>query len=410
MVQRSQVAAAEVAPGLFLVPYLSAGDLRTRCEDAAGLLDGGWRPKSGDPFLELTVSPGLVSVARRDGGWLRSEPGPNGRPVVYVDGPWRKKDDDGLPAPKRGEVTAWSARSRNRLVQAACEREFDGCGWCMVTLTYPGDWAAVAPTPERSKRHLQAFRNRWTRRWGKPRAMWKLEFQQRGAPHYHVLVQLPEGVDVREMRAWVALAWYQIVRSGDERHLRAGTAVDARWRQWDASLAIGRYFSKHGVWSSKEYQHNAPAEWERTGRWWGTWNLPPIRERVYLRADELVALRRIARKWYRSTHPRRLVLRALETHDGRPVQRVGYVGGRLRSVEGGGQHGMFLLARDGPRLALALARAAGLATTVTTHGRDDANQTDDGVRVPDPHARREASGHGDAVRVAVEHVPRRART
>jgi hypothetical protein len=57
----------------------------------------------------------------------------------------------------------------------------------MLTLTYPGDWLIVAPNAEVVKRHFQALCKRYGRAWGEPLiGPWKLEFQRRGAPHFHI--------------------------------------------------------------------------------------------------------------------------------------------------------------------------------------------------------------------------------
>jgi hypothetical protein len=64
----------------------------------------------------------------------------------------------------------------------------------MLTLTYPGDWLAVAPNGEAVKRHLAALAKRYERVWGEPLVcIWKLEFQARGAPHFHLSTTPPMG-------------------------------------------------------------------------------------------------------------------------------------------------------------------------------------------------------------------------
>jgi hypothetical protein len=229
----------------------------------------------------------------------------------------------------------------------------------MLTLTYPGDWRSLAPSPEASKAHLAAFSRRWFRKVGRLPLVWKLEFQRRGAPHYHLLVLVPDELDVRDLRAWVASAWFGVVGSGDVRHLHAGTSVDVQYRHADAS-GIGFYFAKHGLWESKQYQNDPPVDWATTGRWWGMSNLPKCSATVEVPATVLVNARRLLRKWYRATHQPRLVLREEEVHDGRAVQRVGHVRSRLRSVNGGRRAGATVLVADGPTFALSLGRALGL--------------------------------------------------
>ncbi len=243
------------------------------------------------------------------------------------------------------------------MVRTLAEIEFVGHGWGMVTLTYPGDWMSCVPTPQVAHEHLRTLQKRWERKFGRLEATWKLEFQRRGAPHFHLLARIPP-IALPTVRAWVARQWFEIVGSGDERHLRAGTAVDVSWRGWDGSAAIARYFAKHGLWSTKEYQHDVPDEWETTGRWWGVWHLERVRVVVQLDDDAAVLLRRLMRRWYRANHRKRLVVHGVEMHNGIEVLRVGYRGGRLRSLEG--RAGAFVLCRDGPALAVALGRGLGL--------------------------------------------------
>ena len=53
----------------------------------------------------------------------------------------------------------------------------------MVTLTYPGNWLAVAPTGKDAKRHLANFRRRWAHAWGwRLDGAWKQEFQSHRRP------------------------------------------------------------------------------------------------------------------------------------------------------------------------------------------------------------------------------------
>jgi len=109
----------------------------------------------------------------------------------------------------------------------------------MITLTYPGQWSQ---DPKAWKRDLDVFFRRLCRAYPQAAAFWKLEFQTRGAPHFHLLVWgVPPNA---QARTWVSRAWFEIVGSGDERHLRAGTQVQRveNWRQ--ASAYCAKYLGK----------------------------------------------------------------------------------------------------------------------------------------------------------------------
>lgn len=96
-------------------------------------------------------------------------------------------------------ITGWSRRSRARMVSSMAELDLapllmGGDDPAMITLTYPGDWEVVAPDGEAVKAHLQAFFKRFARAWGRDLVgIWKMEFQRRGAPHFHLLMSPPSG-------------------------------------------------------------------------------------------------------------------------------------------------------------------------------------------------------------------------
>lgn len=221
-----------------------------------------------------------------------------------------------------GRIKSWSAKSRANMVRVLQEADWslvlaDGPPTA-VTLTYPGDWRAVAPDGRESWRHVRLLLSRWSRRWGgRPAGAWKKEFQRRGAPHYHLLVNAPRDA---AFRSWLASEWAKIVGAAScsnsleecqstwldgggcefHRHLVAGTSVDhvlgARMRD---PRRIGVYFSKHGSFASKDYQNEAPPEWVESGsvgRFWGTWQLPSTRREVEVKPwTALLAARTLRR-------------------------------------------------------------------------------------------------------------------
>jgi hypothetical protein len=65
-----------------------------------------------------------------------------------------------------------------------------------------------------------------------PAFFWVREWQRRGAPHFHLAGAFPATIHDTPIEQRLSLAWYQIVASDDERHLRAGTRID-----WSHGLA-----------------------------------------------------------------------------------------------------------------------------------------------------------------------------
>ena len=157
-----------------------------------------------------------------------------------------------------------------------------------VTLTYPEEF----PAPDDHavyKNHLRVFNQALHRKFGAS-GFWKLEFQQRGAAHFHLLVFGLADQDLVELRQWVARKWFETVRSGDEKHLRAGTQVDVPRSIGGAISYLVKYLSKS--------DQTRPGNF--TGRYWGRFNqaaLPVCElERIDLTERETVILKRWARK------------------------------------------------------------------------------------------------------------------
>jgi hypothetical protein len=121
------------------------------------------------------------------------------------------------------------------------------------------------------------------KRMGVVGGIWFLEFQKRGAPHMHCFLgSWPSG----GVNA-VAQAWYDVVGSGDEKHLH-----------WHQGLLSGRpclevmrvphaasyYACKYAVKADQKY---VPEHYCSVGRFWGYWgNLKPVYEVYFARGSE----------------------------------------------------------------------------------------------------------------------------
>ena len=229
------------------------------------------------------------------------------------------------------EITEWSRKSRANMVRALCELDYrpllaDPSRLpSMLTLTYPGDWLTVAPDGKAAKRHLQALRKRFCKAWGVDlHAVWKLEFQGRGAPHFHLLMVPPHGrarvPGKRARRAawvgaglpfrmWVSVVWADIVGHPDpeerRNHELAGTGVDfAEGLRASDPKRVAVYFTKHGSFRDKEYQNRVPEQWQAPGkgpgRFWGYWGLKRVTVGVEVTPEQAAWAARIVRRWARA--------------------------------------------------------------------------------------------------------------
>lgn len=162
-----------------------------------------------------------------------------------------------IKPPKRGPIRSFTPEARRRLMDrtAQIDRAQVKRLPLFVTLTYP----AVYPTDMvECKRHLDTFWKRLVRRYPHAAAIWKLEYQARGAAHFHLLIW---GVGFIPSRQ-VAHDWWEVVGSGDTDHLQAGTEVK-RVRSWrGVSYYAAKYLGKVG----------GEGATGRPGRFWGVLN------------------------------------------------------------------------------------------------------------------------------------------
>jgi hypothetical protein len=160
----------------------------------------------------------------------------------------------------RGRVRGFSDRSASRMARylRCCEADYR----TMLTLTYPGSsdgW-------HRCKAHLRSFSERLKRAIaarnrtvghddgrGAFSAFWFLEFQKRGAPHFHIFTT--HDFD----KEFIARCWYEIVGSNDERHLAAGTRVERIRSGRNGTIAYARKYA------AKREQKTLPTMFESAG-------------------------------------------------------------------------------------------------------------------------------------------------
>jgi len=286
-----------------------------------GYGEGGCELAEG-PEWRVELSPGTVAVrssdpARGDRRHERESAGARSMASLLA-GKLLEQADYRLPAGV-SRVRVWSAKSRAKMLERLRQLDYVAAGWPtgdvgMVTLTYPGDWLTVAPGPDACRAHLAKFRRRWERKWGPLSAVWKREFQRRGAPHYHLGCVIP---DSPEFPSWLSATWAEIVAHPDPeeraRHRLAGTGIDYdKGARSTDPMRFAAYFAKHGLFTAKGYQNDPPAEWaseEGVGRFWGYWRLRPLVLAGPIAPDVARSTIRTARRWHESKKQRATVYR-----------------------------------------------------------------------------------------------------
>jgi len=196
----------------------------------------------------------------------------------------------------RGSVKTFSRASRRRLQKtlAGIDRRQMPNLPLFVTLTYPLEWPSTATT---WKQQLDTFLKRLDRRFPQSSAIWKLEFQKRGAPHFHLMIF---GVKYISQH-WIARAWNDIVAPGDEKHLAAGTEV-RRVRSW---RGVASYAAKYMSKAEKITGHG------EVGRYWGVFN----------RKNLPIQWIKIKLTWRQAFTIRRTFYRALDKKGAGPKRR-----------------------------------------------------------------------------------------
>jgi len=198
---------------------------------------------------------------------------------------------------KRGEIQIFSPESRLRLFKLLHQITFNSVTF--ITLTYPDefpDWG------EKYKYDLKLFRGQIEYKFGKLPAIWRLEFQARGAPHYHIMYFDAPFMPVAEINN----AWAKISDPKNKDEPRKN-ALDLKFTK-DAKeqKLIAYYLSKY---IAKVDKNSLPAGC-KPGRFWGKWNIierEPIEMEVNNSYAYLIASRAIQARKFKAYEPESLL-------------------------------------------------------------------------------------------------------
>lgn len=233
----------------------------------------------------------------------------------------------------RGKIGEFSYKSRQRLMRKIAMIDGREAGLpVFLTLTYPEEWPAAS---EEWKRHIHKFIIYMVRKYPGVWGLWKMEFQKRGAPHFHFMLWgLPKIEGTKHTRDgktcwrvlpgissasdlevfnWMNQTWYRIVGSQDPKHLAAGINLEPvqSWR------GVTSYVSKYlGKTESGEF---VPCEF--TGRFWGVvqghkWAKSVLE--IDITEDVFLRYRRVLRKLQEKT-AKRVAMEAKEKGRERPA-------------------------------------------------------------------------------------------
>lgn len=176
----------------------------------------------------------------------------------------------------RDVVKEFSAASKARL-----RKKIWGVPWTVwarasfLTLTYP----EVYPDSKTAKIHLNSFWKRVLRSVGAGAwAIWALELQKRGAPHFHLLADWgARNYDdylwrYEDLRYWISINWADVISPTNDEHYKASVVAGTRMEPIANIQTLKDYVSKPGSKIRYELTKDAQRPPAEHGRWWGVLN------------------------------------------------------------------------------------------------------------------------------------------
>lgn len=161
---------------------------------------------------------------------------------------------------KRGKVTEFSRKSRKRLLDLFARTGDTERPRIFMTLTYPSN----EQNSMKAKEDLRAFFMRIRRKFPNASGVWRIEYQERGAIHFHfIFFNLPfwQADDIRRV-------WGEIIEENNPR-IHIDTCRSRRKTTYYVSKYIAKVPDDASVsLSNMPYPHE--------GRWWGVFNRDAI--------------------------------------------------------------------------------------------------------------------------------------
>lgn len=170
-------------------------------------------------------------------------------------------DDDEIVT--RGEIKDFSRASQARLIKAVSI--WDPAGTLLIiTLTYPAKW----PSGERCQADFKAFRQRLLEKRPDWSGCWKLEYQTRGAPHYHLIIDSNvDRINLKNERRFINSTWKKARRSNVPARTQCDLARNKNKAKYYLTKEVGKT-----VQCSKSWQEKIEKDIDHVGRFWGWMN------------------------------------------------------------------------------------------------------------------------------------------
>jgi hypothetical protein len=194
----------------------------------------------------------------------------------------------------RGKIKGISRKSRKNLLRLLNKIEPNG-NYYFVTLTYGKNYSLDF---KEWKKHLHRLFSSLKYHYPKLSSIWRLEFQKRGAPHYHLLLSVPDKPSQSKLRLLIRKIWLRAIQDNSYATHRHAVRVDVVRDLKKCGFYLSLYQSK----DANDRQDIA------TGREWGIYGKPNLQFGAYgsecISRNEQRILRRIVRKWLQAYNRR----------------------------------------------------------------------------------------------------------
>lgn len=171
------------------------------------------------------------------------------------------KKPDNLGKSSGDVIDGYSRESRSRFIKLLLSIDYKKMGIPIYyTMTYPNEWSK---DPRTWKRDFDAMLRRMKREFPDLCGTWRLEPQKRGAPHFAGFLWGCDRLKTYKGMLWFSRQWFEVVGSGDEKHLGAGTTISPEERIENRIFYMAKYQTKAekgGVSQQFDYP---------VGRYWG---------------------------------------------------------------------------------------------------------------------------------------------
>jgi len=210
----------------------------------------------------------------------------------------------------RSTISQYSMKSRKRFFEKLLTIDWNTIpseNIRELTLTYPSIYPKDGQVIKEQLDVYSKQIKRFCAPYGGVTFIWKMEFQRRGAPHYHLILITKQPIPLKSLRTWALKSWSRLVakwinttdyseeekQDSIKKHKLAGIEADKVRKSKQGLISYVVWYISKGSHKgkAKEHQHDVPEEYQNIGRWWGIYGkksgvITFIKKKYILTEDE----------------------------------------------------------------------------------------------------------------------------